>query len=116
MHEHEFHKLYEHICDARPGIQGAALVSNDGLVLFQKGATVAHDHLIGAAGAAIIQLSEHINAGLSECNTQDITIRCQKHSAFFSPLDEHTIIMLVLLKDTDTRSFRHVVDSCMGKK
>lgn len=116
MHEHEFNTLYEKLCDARPGIQGAALVSNDGMVLFQKGSTVANDHLIGVAGAAIIQLSEHINAGLSECNTQDITIRCQKHAAFFSPLDEHTILMLVLLKDTDTRSFRHVLELCIAKK
>ncbi|MBE7567724.1 hypothetical protein HER14_14350 [Acidithiobacillus thiooxidans] len=86
-----------------PDIQGVALITNEGTVLFQTDKTVADETIIGVAGAAVMRLAEHISAGLAECNTQEITIRCHRHAAFFAAAGADTLLMLVLPADTDTR-------------
>ncbi|WP_226831038.1 MULTISPECIES: hypothetical protein [Acidithiobacillus] len=72
-------------------------------MLFQTDKTVADETIIGVAGAAVMRLAEHISAGLAECNTQEITIRCHRHAAFFAAAGADTLLMLVLPADTDTR-------------
>ncbi|MDR7926860.1 roadblock/LC7 domain-containing protein [Acidithiobacillus thiooxidans] len=103
MNLEQFEDLYAQLIALTPDIQGVALIANEGTVLFQTGETVADETIIGVAGAAVMRLAEHISAGLAECNTQEITIRCHRHAAFFAAAGADTLLMLVLPADTDTR-------------
>ena len=111
MNQEMFDDLYAQLGAMSPEIQGAALISNEGVVLFQEGETVADENLIGIAGAAIMRLAEHISSGLAECPAQEIGIRCDGHTALFVPVGADALLMLVLSADTDTRPLARAVQS-----
>lgn len=103
MNQKMFNDLYAQIGALSPEIQGAALISNEGLVMFQEGETVADHGLVGVAGAAVMRLAGHISAGLAECTAQKMSIRCNQHAALFVPVGADALLMLVLSADTDMR-------------
>jgi len=103
LNQEMFNDLYAQLGAMSPEIQGVALISNEGVVIFQEGETVADQSLIGVAGAAVMRLAEHISAGLAECTAQEISIRCNRHAALFVPVGADVLLMLVLSADTDTR-------------
>ena len=103
MNQEMFNDLHAQLCAMSPELQGVALISNEGVVVFQAGETVADQSLIGVAGAAVMRLAEHISAGLAECTAQEISIRCNRHAALFVPVGADVLLMLVLSADTDTR-------------
>jgi predicted regulator of Ras-like GTPase activity (Roadblock/LC7/MglB family) len=107
----QFEDMYAQLISLTPDIQGVALITNEGEVLFQAGDTVADETITGVAGAAVMRLAEHISEGLAECNTQEITIRCHRHAAFFAAAGADTLLMLVLPADTDTRPLVGMVAS-----
>ena len=92
-----------------PEMPGAALISNEGTVIFQKGETIADQNLIGIAGAAMMRLAEHISSGLAECSAQEISVRCDRHTALFLPVGADALLMLVLSADTDTRPLARAI-------
>jgi len=104
-----FDNLHTQLDAMSPEIKGSALISNEGVVIFQKGETIADQNLIGIAGAAIMRLAEHISSGLAECPAQEISIRCDKHAALFVPVEADALLMLVLSADTDTRPLARVI-------
>ncbi|MHB1281532.1 MAG: roadblock/LC7 domain-containing protein [Acidithiobacillus sp.] len=103
MNQEMFNDLHAQLGAMSPELQGVALISNEGVVVFQAGETVADQSLIGVAGAAVMRLAEHISAGLAECTAQEISIRCNRHAALFVPVGADVLLMLVLSADTDTR-------------
>jgi len=103
MSPERFHDLTAQLRAASAQVEGTALISTDGAILYQEGETVADAGLIGIAGAAVMRLAEHIGSGLAECPAQEITIRCEKHAALFMPLGPGTLLMVVLSADADTR-------------
>ncbi len=109
MNQTIFENFYAQLLAMTPDIQGVALISNEGVVLFQTGATIADETIIGVAGAAVMRLAEHIGAGLAECVTQAVTIRCSRHAAFFAAADTESLLMLVLPTDADTRPLAEIV-------
>ncbi|MHB1203483.1 MAG: roadblock/LC7 domain-containing protein [Acidithiobacillus sp.] len=104
MSPERFHDLTAQLHAASTQIQGAALISMDGAILYQEGEIVADAGLIGIAGAAVMRLAEHIGSGLAECPAQEITIRCEKHAALFMPMGPNILLMVVLSADADTRA------------
>ncbi|MDD2747185.1 MAG: hypothetical protein PHG39_06490 [Acidithiobacillus ferrooxidans] len=92
-----------------PEIQGTALISNEGAVIFQEGETIVDQRLIGIAGAAIVRLAEHISSGLAECPAQEISIRCERYTSLFVPVGVDALLMLVLSVDTDTRPLARAI-------
>jgi predicted regulator of Ras-like GTPase activity (Roadblock/LC7/MglB family) len=104
-----FMDFYVQLQDSLPEMLGAALISNGGMLLYQEGEMIADSTLIGVAGAAVMQLAEHIASGLAECPAQEITIRCEKHAALFVPVTTETLLMLVLPAQTDTRDLTRVL-------
>ncbi|MCL4527685.1 MAG: hypothetical protein M1492_14830 [Gammaproteobacteria bacterium] len=109
MNQDMFDDLSAQLDAMSPEIQGAALISNEGAVIFQKGETIADQRLIGIAGAAIMRLAEHISSGLAECLAQEISIRCDRHTALFVPVGAVAFLMLVLSADADTRPLAKAV-------
>ncbi|AEM47241.1 hypothetical protein Acife_1074 [Acidithiobacillus ferrivorans SS3] len=103
MNQDMFDDLNAQLHVMSPEIHGAALISNEGAVIFQEGETVADQSIIGIAGAAVMRLAEHISAGLAECPVQEISVRCDRHAALFVPVGADALLMLVLSADTDTR-------------
>lgn len=86
MNQDMFDDLNAQLDAMSPEIQGAALISNEGAVIFQKGEMIADQSLVGIAGAAVMRLAEHIGSGLTECPAQEIGIRCDRHTALFVPV------------------------------
>ncbi|MHB0872298.1 MAG: roadblock/LC7 domain-containing protein [Acidithiobacillus ferrooxidans] len=119
MNQDMFDDLNAQLDAMSPEIQGAALISNEGAVIFQKGETIADQRLIGIAGAAIMRLAEHISSGLAECPAQEISIRCDRHTALFMPVGADALLMLVLSADTDTRPLARAIPgmvSALGQR
>jgi len=104
MSPEAFYDFYAQLQTVAPELLGVAIISTDGVLLYQEGETVADNNLIGIAGAAVMRLAEHIGSGLEECPAQEITIRCQKHSAFFVPMTSELLAMVVLPVGTDVRA------------
>lgn len=111
LNQDMFDDLYAQLGAISPEMQGAALISNEGAVIFQEGETIVDQHLIGIAGAAIMRLAEHISSGLAECPAQEISIRCDRHTALFVPVGADALLMLVLSAETDTRPLARAVRS-----
>ncbi len=103
MSPERFHELTAQLHAASAQVEGVALISMDGAILYQEGETVADAGLIGIAGAAVMRLAGHISTGLAECPAQEITIRCKQHAALFLPMSADTLLMVVLSADADTR-------------
>ena len=119
MNQDMFDDLNAQLDAMSPEIQGAALISNEGAVIFQKGETIADQRLIGIAGAAIMRLAEHISSGLAEYPAQEISIRCDRHAALFVPVGPDALLMLVLSADADTRPLAKAVPgmvSALGQR
>ncbi|MBE7563662.1 MULTISPECIES: hypothetical protein [Acidithiobacillus] len=111
MNQDLFADLYTQLLGLIPEILGVAWIADEGVILLQTGEMVADEPIIGIAGAALMRLAEHISAGLSECTTPEISIRCEQHTAFFVQADEHSILMLVLPAEVDIRMLTGVVPS-----
>ena len=109
MNQGMFDDLNAQLDAMSPEIQGAALISNEGAVIFQEGETIADQRLIGIAGAAIMRIAEHISSGLAECPAQEISVRCDRHTALFMPVGADALLMLVLSADTDTRPLARAI-------
>lgn len=104
MSPEAFYDFYVHLQTIVPEMIGVAIISTDGVILYQEGEIVADNSLIGVAGAAVMRLAEHIGSGLEECPAQEITISCKKHAALFVPMTSETLVMVVLPAETDTRT------------
>ncbi len=114
MSPEQFEGFVARLRAVSPQMQGAMLISAEGVVLHQEGEAVADQTLIGIAGAAVVRLAGHIGAGLAACPLQEITLCCDPHAVLFLPMGEETLMMIVMPVEADTRPLARAIRACLN--
>jgi predicted regulator of Ras-like GTPase activity (Roadblock/LC7/MglB family) len=112
MSPEAFYDLLAQLQAVAPEMTGVAVISTEGVTLYQEGEMMVDSGLIGVAGAAVMRLAEHIGSGLDECPAQEITFRCARHAALLLPVTAETLVMVVLPVDADTRKLGTDIRNC----